>query len=132
MKGSHGPAYYKRYPAAFERFTPVCSNNQLDQCEDQAIRNAYDNTLLYTDHVLGQVIDLLKRNARVSTARCCTSRTMANRWGEGRLPARPALCHGTQEEQTTCRWCCGCRSNWPPEGCVHGLHGAAQRGRVVP
>lgn len=69
MKGSHGPAYYKRYPAAFERFTPVCSDNQLDQCEDQTILNAYDNTLLYTDHVLGEVIDLLKRNdARFDSA----------------------------------------------------------------
>lgn len=63
MKGSHGPSYYKRYPAEFERFKPVCADNQLDQCEDQTIRNAYDNTLLYSDHVLGQVIDLLKTNA---------------------------------------------------------------------
>ncbi|MEE1923652.1 phosphoethanolamine--lipid A transferase [Pseudomonas sp. 148P] len=63
MKGSHGPSYYKRYPAEFERFKPVCADNQLDQCEDQTIRNAYDNTLLYSDHVLGQVIDLLKNNA---------------------------------------------------------------------
>ncbi|WP_286088924.1 phosphoethanolamine--lipid A transferase [Pseudomonas sp. MWU13-3659] len=63
MKGSHGPAYYKRYPAAFERFTPVCKDNQLDQCEEQTIRNAYDNSVLYSDHVLGQVIDLLKGNA---------------------------------------------------------------------
>ncbi|HDS1771298.1 phosphoethanolamine transferase [Pseudomonas aeruginosa] len=62
MKGSHGPSYYKRYPAAFERFTPVCRDNQLDQCEDQTLRNAYDNTLLYTDHVLAQLIDLLKHN----------------------------------------------------------------------
>lgn len=69
MKGSHGPSYYKRYPAAFERFTPVCKDNQLDQCEDQAIRNAYDNTLLYTDHVLGKVIDMLKANdSRFDTA----------------------------------------------------------------
>lgn len=69
MKGSHGPSYYKRYPAAFERFTPVCKDNQLDQCEDQAIRNAYDNTVLYTDHVLGKVIDMLKANdSRFDTA----------------------------------------------------------------
>lgn len=69
MKGSHGPAYYKRYPAAFERFTPVCRDNQLDQCKDEAIRNAYDNTLLYTDHVLGLVIDMLKKNdSRFDTA----------------------------------------------------------------
>ncbi|WP_323115414.1 phosphoethanolamine--lipid A transferase [Pseudomonas guariconensis] len=63
MKGSHGPAYYKRYPPAFEKFKPVCTDSQLDQCENQSIRNAYDNTLLYSDHVLAQIIDLLKENA---------------------------------------------------------------------
>ena len=30
--GSHGPAYYKRYPKAFEKFTPVCETNQLEEC----------------------------------------------------------------------------------------------------
>lgn len=69
MKGSHGPSYYKRYPAAFERFTPACKTSQLDQCTDESILNAYDNTLLYSDHVLGKVIDLLKANsARVDSA----------------------------------------------------------------
>lgn len=64
MKGSHGPAYYKRYPAAFKKFTPVCESNQLDRCQQSDIVNAYDNTLLYTDHVLAQIIDLLKRNSQ--------------------------------------------------------------------
>ncbi|MEL0167365.1 MAG: phosphoethanolamine--lipid A transferase [Pseudomonadaceae bacterium] len=69
MKGSHGPAYFKRYPAAFERFTPVCKEVELDRCDAQSIVNAYDNTLLYTDHVLASVIDLLKGNAaRLDTA----------------------------------------------------------------
>ena len=69
MKGSHGPAYFKRYPAAFERFTPVCDSNQLDRCDRQAIVNAYDNSLSYTDHVLAQTIDLLKHNdGRFDTA----------------------------------------------------------------
>ena len=63
MKGSHGPAYYKRYPSAFEQFGPACTDNQLDQCSTADIINAYDNSLLYTDHVLAQVIDLLKDNA---------------------------------------------------------------------
>ncbi len=62
MQGSHGPAYYKRYPPAFEKFTPVCRSNQLDQCSVESIVNAYDNSLLYTDHVLAQLIDLLKDN----------------------------------------------------------------------
>ena len=63
MKGSHGPAYFKRYPAAFEIFTPACDNIQLDRCSRQAIVNAYDNTLRYTDYVLSQTIDLLRNNA---------------------------------------------------------------------
>ncbi|HSC82720.1 MAG TPA: sulfatase-like hydrolase/transferase, partial [Pseudomonas sp.] len=63
MKGSHGPAYYKRYPAAFETFTPVCKETQLDRCDRESIVNAYDNSLTYTDHVLAAAIDLLKHNA---------------------------------------------------------------------
>ena len=47
--GSHGPDYYKRYPASAERFTPVCQSNALNQCDQQAIVNSYDNTLAYTD-----------------------------------------------------------------------------------
>lgn len=64
MKGSHGPAYHLRVPPAFEHFTPVCRTNQLDQCDREAIVNAYDNSLRYTDHVLAQAIALLRDNAR--------------------------------------------------------------------
>lgn len=60
QKGSHGPAYYKRYPKEFERFTPVCKSSELQSCEVESIVNAYDNTILYTDHFLAQTIDLLK------------------------------------------------------------------------
>ena len=44
--GSHGPAYYKRYPEQFEVFLPVCRTNQLNECSDEEISNAYDNTIL--------------------------------------------------------------------------------------
>lgn len=60
--GNHGPAYYKRYPKAFEKFTPTCRNNDLSQCSTEEISNAYDNAILYTDHFLAQTIALLKRN----------------------------------------------------------------------
>lgn len=67
--GNHGPAYYKRYPAAFERFTPTCQTNQLDECTNEEISNAYDNTVLYTDYFLQKVISLLKDNtSRFETA----------------------------------------------------------------
>jgi lipid A ethanolaminephosphotransferase len=62
--GNHGPAYYKRYPAEFERYTPVCQTNELAQCDRQSIDNTYDNAILYTDYFLSQVIELLKRNAK--------------------------------------------------------------------
>jgi len=61
--GSHGPAYYKRYPQEFEVFKPVCKTSQLNECSDQQIKNAYDNTILYTDYFLSKVIELLKVNS---------------------------------------------------------------------
>lgn len=67
--GSHGPEYYKRYPKDFETFTPVCESNALNNCSRDSIVNGYDNTLLYTDHVLSTLIDLLRTNQnKVDTA----------------------------------------------------------------
>jgi lipid A ethanolaminephosphotransferase len=69
MKGSHGPAYFRRYPPGFEYFTPACNTVDLDRCSRQDIVNAYDNTLRYTDHVLSRTIELLRSNAsRFDTA----------------------------------------------------------------
>jgi lipid A ethanolaminephosphotransferase len=59
--GSHGPAYFKRYPPAFKRFVPACESEDLRSCTRDEIVNAYDNSLLYTDFVLGRLIDLLGR-----------------------------------------------------------------------
>lgn len=59
--GSHGPAYFKRYPAVFKKFTPACENEDLRHCTQAEIVNAYDNSLLYTDFFLGKLIDFLDR-----------------------------------------------------------------------
>jgi lipid A ethanolaminephosphotransferase len=61
--GNHGPAYYKRYPDNFEKFTPACKSNQLENCTREEISNAYDNAILYTDYFLSKVIGLLKKNS---------------------------------------------------------------------
>ena len=58
--GNHGPAYSKRYPADFEKFTPACHSSQLENCSKEAIGNAYDNAILYTDYFLSEVIHLLE------------------------------------------------------------------------
>jgi lipid A ethanolaminephosphotransferase len=57
--GSHGPAYYKRYPEKFARFKPDCRTNELSQCSQQEIVNAYDNSIAYTDRFLNAVIRFL-------------------------------------------------------------------------
>lgn len=56
--GSHGPAYFKRYPTDFERFKPACHSIQFGDCTADEIVNAYDNTVAFTDHVLASIIDL--------------------------------------------------------------------------
>lgn len=58
--GSHGPAYYRRYPADQRAFTPTCDSNQIQDCDPQALVNTYDNTLVYTDAMLDKTISLLK------------------------------------------------------------------------
>ena len=63
MLGNHGPSYFRRYPPAFERFTPACRNDDLGQCKAAEIVNAYDNAVLYTDHVLASLIATLGANA---------------------------------------------------------------------
>lgn len=60
LQGSHGPAYYKRYPSEFKKFTPTCDTNELSKCASEALINTYDNTLLYTDYLLSEIIELLK------------------------------------------------------------------------
>ena len=61
QQGSHGPAYFKRYPPAFKRFQPACESEDLRLCSAAEIVNAYDNSLLYTDFFLGKLIDFLER-----------------------------------------------------------------------
>lgn len=60
QQGSHGPAYHKRYPAGFRRFLPECASNTPRDCSRAAIVNSYDNSILYTDHVLAKAIEVLR------------------------------------------------------------------------
>jgi lipid A ethanolaminephosphotransferase len=57
---SHGPAYYEKYPAEFETFTPVCKSVELANCTQEELINAYDNTIVYTDYILATIIEKLK------------------------------------------------------------------------
>jgi lipid A ethanolaminephosphotransferase len=100
IKGSHGPAYFKRYPKEFERFTPACKSNELSSCSSESLKNAYDNTIVYTDHILGEVVSMLKR----LSPQFATSMLYASDHGES-LGERGLYLHGlpyavAPEEQT--------------------------------
>ena len=58
--GSHGPAYYLRYPEKFEKFSPVCKSGYFDDCSDDEIINAYNNTIYYTSYFINTTINILK------------------------------------------------------------------------
>jgi len=59
MVGSHWwyPSYY---PDSFEYFKPVLKSKSFNKSDKQKIINAYDNSIRYSDYVLGRIIDLIK------------------------------------------------------------------------
>lgn len=61
--GSHGPTYYLRYPEDMEVFAPACRTAQFADCSQEEIIAAYDNTILYTDKNVSDIIDLASQNS---------------------------------------------------------------------
>ncbi|MEO8016710.1 MAG: phosphoethanolamine--lipid A transferase [Pseudomonadota bacterium] len=68
MMGNHGPAYYRRYPPEFRRFLPDCATEELRECSREQVVNAYDNAILYTDHVLAGIVHALASTPALDTA----------------------------------------------------------------
>ncbi|MGL6490837.1 phosphoethanolamine transferase [Aeromonas veronii] len=60
LMGSHGPTYYRRYPATDRVFVPDCPRSDIENCSNEELVNTYDNTIRYTDKVVGLLIDKLK------------------------------------------------------------------------
>lgn len=65
---SHGPTYSKKYPPQFVRFKPVCNSVELGNCSQKELINAYDNTIVYTDYILSQIIENLKQLKEFNSA----------------------------------------------------------------
>lgn len=63
LLGSH-LKYDQRYPKEYERFTPAVQASDgyavLSAKNKEKVVNAYDNTILYTDHVIAEAIRLLQ------------------------------------------------------------------------
>ena len=57
--GSHW-WYNLHYTKEYEVYKPVLKSKIIAYCTDEEIRNSYDNTILYTDYILSEIIDKLK------------------------------------------------------------------------
>lgn len=66
--GSHGPAYYLRYPETFRPFPDDCRSADFGKCSPEQITNAYDNTIAFTDQFLARLIDRLGTEDRLASA----------------------------------------------------------------
>lgn len=64
IMGSHGPTYYLRYNDEHRFFKPDCPRSDIQNCGREEIVNTYDNTILFTDFVMSQVINTLKANEK--------------------------------------------------------------------
>ena len=56
--GSHFQ-YQDRYPKEFEILKPAC-NKAVYDCSKEEINNVYDNTIIYTDYIINEIIKKLK------------------------------------------------------------------------
>lgn len=65
--GSHGPAYFKRSKAPYQPFQPTCNTNAIQGCSADELKNSYDNSIVYTDYVLAQIIKTLEQQKQYQT-----------------------------------------------------------------
>ena len=66
--GSHGPAYFERYPDQYRKFTPTCDTNQMQDCSREQLLNTYQNTVVAQDAMLADTIQLLQQTPGISPA----------------------------------------------------------------
>ena len=67
--GSHY-SYHQRYPREFARFLPD-DDRAISMANAGYIRNSYDNSILYTDYVLNEIISLLEQESACSALFYC-------------------------------------------------------------
>ena len=67
--GSHGPAYFKRSKPDDKQFLPECTSVSLQSCDRESLVNAYDNSIIATDRMLGGLLQWLEhKDQRQPTA----------------------------------------------------------------
>ncbi len=83
--GSHGPAYHLRSPPTFKHFLPECQSSALQSCTREEVVNAYDNSIVYTDHFLSRAITWLKGHKQTADTALIYVSDHGESLGEGNL-----------------------------------------------
>jgi len=65
MMGSH-ERYDNRYPREFAIFGPTLADGASNVASRDRRQNSYDNSILYSDHVLGAIIRVLQKRSGIS------------------------------------------------------------------
>lgn len=65
---SHGPDYCLRVPEKFYKYMPILDNVEEAEKAPEKLINAYDNSILYTDYLLSNLIDTLRSMEQWQTA----------------------------------------------------------------
>ena len=60
--GSHGPTYFERYTDKERLFTPTCDTQEINRCNDEELRNTYDNSVVYVDQFIDAIITRLQQH----------------------------------------------------------------------
>ena len=63
MIGSHW-YYNSRFDSRFERFKPITSSKYIGSSTNEELMNSYDNTVLYLDFFLNELIEKLKKSSK--------------------------------------------------------------------
>ncbi len=66
--GSHGPTYFERYTDKEKVFTPTCDTNEINRCSNEQLSNTYDNTIVYADQLIDQVITRMEKHPEWKSA----------------------------------------------------------------
>ncbi|WP_299012810.1 phosphoethanolamine transferase [uncultured Polaribacter sp.] len=63
MIGSHW-YYNSKYTKEFEKFTPITNSKYVGSLSKEQLINSYDNTILYLDYFLNELIEELKKSSK--------------------------------------------------------------------
>ncbi|MCX8125278.1 MAG: lipid A phosphoethanolamine transferase [Spirochaetes bacterium] len=57
--GSHWE-FHKHYPDTFRKYMPICTTSNVSRCNHDELINNYDNSILYADYFISEVIRRLQ------------------------------------------------------------------------